>query len=146
MFIRVAEMADIPAMHRIRLAVKENVLRNPLAVQEADYIPFLTEKGQGWVAEIEHEVVGFAIVDLQGHDVWALFVDPEKEGQGIGGALHDLMLEWYFSETDSPLHLGTEGGTRAEEFYRKRGWEEIGREPNGDLTFLMPQKPLHLLS
>ena len=146
MFIREAEMSDIPAMHRIRLAVKENVLRNPLAVQEADYIPFLTEKGQGWVAEIEHEVVGFAMVDLQGHDVWALFVAPEKEGQGIGGTLHDLMLEWYFSETDTPLHLGTEGGTRAEEFYRKRGWEEIGREHNGALTFLMPQKPLHLLS
>lgn len=146
MFIREAEIADIPTMHRIRLAVKENVLRNPLSVQEADYIPYLTEKGQGWVAEIEHEIVGFAIVDLQGHDVWALFVDPEKEAQGIGGALHDLMLEWYFAETDTPLHLGTEGGTRAEEFYRKRGWEEIGREPNGDLAFLMPQKPLHLLS
>jgi hypothetical protein len=55
------------------------------------------------------------------------------------------MLEWYFAKSDEPLHLGTEGGTRAEEFYRKRGWEEIGREPNGDLTFLMPQKPLHLL-
>ena len=97
MFIREAEMSDIPAMHRIRLAVKENVLRNPLAVQEADYIPFLTEKGRGWVAEIEHEVVGFAMVDLQGHDVWALFVAPEKEGQGIGGALHDQMLEWYLN-------------------------------------------------
>ena len=146
MFIRAAEMADIPAMHRIRLAVKENVLRNPLAVQEADYIPYLIEKVQGWVAEIEHKIVGFAIVDLQGHDVWALFVDPEKEGQGLGGALHDLMLEWYFAETDEPLHLGTEGGTRAEIFYRKRGWKEMGREPNGDLTFLMPRKPLHLLS
>jgi hypothetical protein len=56
------------------------------------------------------------------------------------------MLEWYFVKSDEPLHLGTEGGTRAEEFYRKRGWEEIGREPNGDLTFLMPQKPLHLSS
>ena len=146
MFIREAEIADIPAMHRIRLAVKENVLRNPLAVREADYIPYLTEKGQGWVAEIEHEIVGFAIVDLQGHGVWALFVNPEKEGQGIGWTLHDLMLVWYFAETDIPLHLGTEGGTRAEKFYRKRGWEEIGREPNSDLTFLMPRKPLHLLS
>jgi len=146
MFIRAAEIADIPAMHRIRLAVKENVLRNPLAVQEADYIPYLTEKGKGWVAEVEHKIVGFAMVDLQGHDVWALFVDPGVEGQGVGRALHDLMLKWYFAKTDTPLHLGTEGGTRAEKFYRKRGWVEIGREPNGDLTFLMPQKPLHLLS
>lgn len=34
MFIREAVIKDIPTMHRIRMAVRENVLTNPLAVQE----------------------------------------------------------------------------------------------------------------
>lgn len=42
MSIREALLVDIPEMHRIRMAVKENVLTNPLAVQEADYVPFLS--------------------------------------------------------------------------------------------------------
>jgi hypothetical protein len=49
MFIREAVISDIPAMHRIRMAVKENILTNPLAVQEADYIPFLTKDAAAWV-------------------------------------------------------------------------------------------------
>lgn len=146
MFIREAQIVDIPSMHRIRLAVKENRLNNPLAVQEADYIPYLTEKGRGWVCEIDGIILGFSIVDLEGADVWALFVDPANEGLGIGGALHDQMLRWYFTQTSAPLHLGTEGGTKAERFYINRSWEKSGTEPNGDITFIMSRKPLHLSS
>jgi GNAT superfamily N-acetyltransferase len=146
MKIRVAEITDIPAMHRIRLAVRENVLTNPLAVQEADYVPYLTQKGKGWVCERAGELLGFAIVDLENKNVWALFVDPASEGQGLGSALHDGMLVWYFSQTDVPLHLGTAAGTKAELFYQKRAWEKVGIESNGDITFIMPRKPLHLSS
>ena len=133
-------------MHRIRLAVKENVLRNPLAVQEDDYTSYLLNDGKGWVYEIDSQVKGFAIVDLKNCDVWALFVDPLCEGRGIGSSLHDRMMTWYFGQTDTALHVGTGAGTKAEQFYRKRGWEEVGKESNGDLTFIIRQKPLHLLS
>lgn len=43
---RVATINDIKEMHVIRLAVKENVLSNPLAVTENDYVEFLNTKGK----------------------------------------------------------------------------------------------------
>jgi GNAT superfamily N-acetyltransferase len=88
MFIREAVITDIPAMHRIRMAVKENVLTNPLAVQEADYIPYLTKEGAAWVYEDSEQIKGFAILDLEAGEVWAIFVDPDFEGKGIGSGLH----------------------------------------------------------
>jgi GNAT superfamily N-acetyltransferase len=146
MLIREAEITDIPAMHRIRLAEKENKLSNPLAVQEGDYIPFLTEKGKGWICELDGVLVGFAIIDLTKQDVWTLFVAPDMEGKGLGSALHNQMLRWYFTQTSAPLHLGTEASTKAERFYNNRFWEKTGTKPNGDITFIMSQKPLHLFS
>jgi GNAT superfamily N-acetyltransferase len=146
MKLREAQIEDISFMHRIRMAVKENVLTNPLAVQEADYIPFLTEKGKGWVIEIDHEIVGFSIVNLEEAEVWALFVDPISEGLGIGGQLHDTMIQWYFAQVKTELILGTEPGTRAEGFYLHRGWVATGQKSNGEIIFKMRRKDLHLLS
>ena len=40
--------------------------------------------GKGWVCEIENRIVGFAIVDVVAHNVWALFVQPGFDGIGIG--------------------------------------------------------------
>jgi GNAT superfamily N-acetyltransferase len=146
MKLREAQIEDISSMHRIRMAVKENVLTNPLAVQEADYIPFITENGKGWVVEIDHKIVGFSIVDLEEAEVWALFVDPISEGLGIGGQLHDTMIQWYFGQGKTELILGTEPGTRAEGFYLHRGWVAMGQKSNGEIVFKMHRKDLHLSS
>jgi GNAT superfamily N-acetyltransferase len=146
MYIREAKIADIPAMHRIRKAVKENVLTNPLAVQETDYVPYLSLPNKGWVCEIENQIVGFSIVDVTGNEVWALFVNPLFEGRGIGARLHDEMVTWYFSQDKTELILGTERGTRAEGFYLHKGWDAIGQKSNGEIIFKMQRKGLHLLS
>jgi GNAT superfamily N-acetyltransferase len=146
MSIREAEIADIPAMHRIRMAVRENVLTNPLAVQEADYEPYLSPPNKGWVCEISNNIVGFSIVDVKGNEVWALFVDPEHEGQGVGGRLHDILVNWYFSQNEEELILGTEEGTRAEKFYTQKGWKVSGQKSNGEIIFKMHRKDLHLSS
>jgi len=126
MLLREAQVADIEAMSVVRLAVKENVLSNPALVTYDDYVEYLTRRGRGWVAEVAGRIAGFAIVDLQDHNVWALFVHPDFEGQGLGRALHDTMLAWYFRQTQEPLWLGTAPGTRAEGFYRKAGWRDVG--------------------
>src|SRR5690349_2430386 len=97
--IREAELNDIADMSRIRMSVKENVLNNPALVQEKDYVEFLTNRGQGWVYEMDDRIVGFAIVDLQDNNVWALFIDPSYEARGIGKQLQSVMLDWYFSKT-----------------------------------------------
>jgi GNAT superfamily N-acetyltransferase len=146
MYIREAKIADIPAMHRIRMAVKENVLTNPLAVQEADYVPYLSHPNKGWVCEIADQIVGFSIVDTEEREVWALFVNPLFEGRGIGARLHDEMVTWYFSQDKTELILGTEQGTRAEGFYLHKGWDAIGQKFNGEIIFKMQRKGLHLLS
>lgn len=52
---------------------------------------------------------------------------PDHDKQGIGRKLHDVMLDWYFMQTDETVWLGTSPGTRAEAFYRKAGWQEAGR-------------------
>jgi hypothetical protein len=56
------------------------------------------------------------------------------------------MLDWYFDQYPGPLWLGTAPGTRAEGFYRKYGWNEAGKRPNGEIRFEMSQKDWQLLS
>ncbi len=146
MKIREAQIEDISAMHRIRMAVKENVLTNPLAVQESDYELYLSPPNKGWVCEVADQIVGFSIVDTEEREVWALFVNPLFEGRGIGARLHDVMVTWYFSQDKTELILGTEPGTRAEGFYLHKGWVAIGQKSNGEIIFKMQRKDLHLLS
>src|SRR5271154_1773924 len=107
MIFREAKITDITQMHAVRIAVAENVLPNPDFISAADYEEFLLRRGRGWICEIDNIVVGFAIVDLRDANVWALFVHPEFDGRGIGKRLHDEMLEWYFSQTDRSIWLGT---------------------------------------
>jgi GNAT superfamily N-acetyltransferase len=130
MLIREAQVADIPAYMEVRLAVRENVLSNPALVTYADNVDYLTRRGKGWVAEVDGRIVGFAIADLQDHSIWALFVHPDFEGRGIGRALHDTMLNWYFSQTSETVWLSTDPGTRAEAFYKKAGWKAVGMKGN----------------
>lgn len=137
MLIREATVSDIPQIQQVRHAVKENTLSDPGLVTDADCASYLTERGKGWVCEIEQEIVGFAIADLKEHNVWALFIRPECEKQGIGRQLHDRMLRWYFSQTRETLWLSTAPGTRAERFYRNAGWKETGTYGKGEIRFEM---------
>jgi GNAT superfamily N-acetyltransferase len=137
MNFREARLADIPQIQIVRNSVKENMLSNPALVTDKDCENYLINRGKGWVCEIEDRVVGFAIVDLVDRNVWALFIQPVFEGKGIGRRLHDDMLDWYFSQTNSTIWLGTAPGTRAEIFYRKSGWKEVGVHGKGEIKFEM---------
>jgi GNAT superfamily N-acetyltransferase len=137
MQIRIATPPDIPQIQIIRHLVKENILSDPALVTDQDVHDYLTHRGQGWVAEVDGQIVGFAIADLQEHNVWALFLDPLYERQGIGRQLHDTMLDWYFAQTTTTIWLGTDPGTRAEGFYRAAGWTEVGTHGKGEVKFEM---------
>lgn len=126
MTFREATLSDIPALHTIRTSVRENVLSNPALITPHDYEIHLITKGKGWVCEIDGTLVGFSIVSLEDHNVWALFLFPACEGLGIGKRLHDLMIDWYFTQTTAPIWLSTEPNSRAEAFYRRNGWVEVG--------------------
>lgn len=135
--IKEATASDIPAMHAIRIAVKENKLPNPDMITPADYKSFILDRGKGWIYVQDGLITGFTIVDLVEHNVWALFVHPAYEAQGIGTGLHNQMVEWYFSQSDHILWLGTAFNTRAEKFYRKLGWKEAGYNGAKEIKFEM---------
>lgn len=135
MIFREATTADIPQIQVVRNSVKENTLSDPSMVTDLDCEEFLTHRGKGWVCETDNQIVGFAIIDLKEKNIWALFVHPLFEGKGIGKKLQQLMLSWYFNSHHESLWLGTAPGTRAEKFYRKSGWKEIGNHGKGEIKF-----------
>jgi GNAT superfamily N-acetyltransferase len=137
MHFREATINDIDQLQHVRGAVKENVLSTSSLVTHADYIDYLTCRGKGWVGESSGTIVGFAVADLQANNIWALFLLPEFERRGIGRALHNLMLAWYFSQTQETVWLSTAPGSRAEGFYRNLGWTENGLHSNGEIRFEM---------
>ena len=137
MIFREAKLGDITQIQVVRHSVKENILSNPELVTDEDCKEFLTVRGKGWVCEINNSIVGFSIVDLKENNIWALFLNPEFEKQGIGRQLHDIMLDWYFEQTNKNVWLGTSPNTRAEIFYRKAGWNEIGTHGDGEIKFEM---------
>jgi hypothetical protein len=56
--------------------VKENTLSNPDLVPDKDVAGYISERGKGWICEVNGRLAGFSIIDLQEKSVWALFVDP----------------------------------------------------------------------
>ena len=137
MNIRVAEIKDIYQIQIVRNIVKENRLSDAALVPDSDVEDYITRRGKGWVCEINDQVVGFAIADLVDNNIWALFIHPDFERIGIGKKLHEEMLNWYFSQTDKTVWLGTSPKTRAEMFYRKAGWKEAGLHGKGEIKFEM---------
>jgi GNAT superfamily N-acetyltransferase len=134
---REATIEDIDNFMIVRMAVKENVLNTPSLVPREDNIAYLTTYGKGWVCEMDDQIVGFSIVGLTQRNVWALFVHPEFEGKGIGSKLHNMLLDWYFNQTTEKIWLGTEPKTKAETFYKKRGWTAVGMHGNNEIKFEM---------
>lgn len=137
MIFREAKIEDIKQIQIVRNAVKENTLSNPDLVTDKDCEEFLTERGKGWVCEIDNHIVGFAIADLKENNIWALFLKPEFEGKGIGTKLQEIMLEWYFAKGKESVWLGTSPNTRAEKFYTKSGWIKNGMHGKKEIKFEM---------
>jgi GNAT superfamily N-acetyltransferase len=113
---------DIPAMMRIRLAVRENRLSNPARVTPAMCQDYLDRLGRGWVAELDGEIIGFSYADRADSSIWALFVDPLHEGLGAGKQLLRLAAGWLFEIGNDEIRLGTQANTRADRFYAAQGW------------------------
>lgn len=135
--IRKAITADIPQIQMVRNSVKENMLSNPALVPDEVVEDYINNRGKGWVCEIDGNIVGFAIVSIKDQNIWALFIQPGYDKKGIGKKLHDEMMNWYFSQTNEVIWLGTAPGTRAEAFYRKAGWRETGLHGKGEIKFEM---------
>jgi len=66
-----------------------------------------------------------------------LFLKAQFEKKDIGKLLYKTMLDWYFKQTKEKVWLGTAFNTRAEQFYRKAGWTEIGLYSTKEIKFEM---------
>ena len=112
-------------MFRIRTSVKENTL-TPEELAELGVTPEpISEAVIGspcaWVAEVMGEIVGFAMVDLENACLFAAFVLPGHEGQGIGRRLiHESKAALF--ERHPVIWLETDMDSRAAGVYRHLGW------------------------
>jgi N-acetylglutamate synthase-like GNAT family acetyltransferase len=134
--VRTATRDDLPALHRIRHAVRENRIVR-LRLTDADYIDAMERTGRGWVAERDGRVIGFAVGNGQTGNIWALFVDPAEAASGAGRALHDAMLAWLHTLGLPRLWLTTQPGTRADRFYARAGWTR-GAVAGGEVAYERP--------
>ena len=133
--LRQATVADIPAMSRIRIAVRENALSNPGRITGAMYRDYLEALGRGWVAELGGEIIGFSYADRTDSSIWALFVDPAHEGRGAGKQLLRLAAHWLFEIGNDEIRLGTAANTRADRFYAAQGWKREDMKDDIEVWF-----------
>ena len=133
---REAAYNDLPHMSRIRLAVTENVLRDPARITPQMYADFLEKDGRGWVALVDGEIAAFSYANRIDGSIWALFVDPRFEGQGLGKQLLALATDWLFSLGFTRVTLSTGTHTRAAQFYTRRGWR-LASSSAGDSDFVL---------
>lgn len=139
--LRRARLSDVEHLNRLRLQVRENVLSDPGRITAAMTADAITASGRGWVFESGGEILGFSIARDEDPSIWALFVRPDCEGRGIGSALHDAAVDWLWSRGAMEAWLSTDPDTRAERFYRQRGWRQTDRLSNGELRLELRRPP-----
>jgi len=133
--IRKATLADRPRISEVRLAVRENML-SPGSVSKVETTSdWIFANATFWVWEEAGAVQGFSVADPRDGTIFGLFIHPDYEGRGLGQALLPLACEDVRAAGFSVATLSTDPGTRAERFYRLNGWEEIGRQDNGEIIF-----------
>jgi GNAT superfamily N-acetyltransferase len=125
--IRAIEERDLPSIVRVRTSVRENNL-SVEAMAELGITPQSVwselQSGElgGFLAEDQGDIAAFSMARHSDGSIFALFTQPEYEGRGYGSALLAEALMWLRSRGHREAWLSTGRGTKAEAFYRKRGW------------------------
>lgn len=133
--IRKATLADRPRITEVRHAVRENRLSQASVAKVDTTADWIFANAAFWVWEEDGVVQGFAVADPRDGTIFGLFIHPDYEGRGLGQALLPLACEDVRAAGFAAATLTTGPGTRAERFYRTNGWEEIGRQDNGEIIF-----------
>ena len=136
---REATAADMPGISHVRTSVTENALTHEqLAARgvtnESVAASFL-KGSKGWVAVHGGRIVGFSIGDRTSGSIFALFVLPGQERQGIGARLLELAVSWLWQNGAQHLWLTTDPRSKAARFYQRRGWVATGRSERGDMRY-----------
>ncbi|MER2493552.1 GNAT family N-acetyltransferase [Catenovulum sediminis] len=135
MQIREASVTDIPALDIIRQKPSDNPLPLNKPISEICYHNYLTLYGKGWVSYDTGGVNGYVICSKKESSIWALFVDPSYQRQGIGQLLLSTASNWLYQSGICKIYLSTGVNSRAEHFYQKQGWTRGAVLSTGQVTY-----------
>ncbi|MEM0964633.1 MAG: GNAT family N-acetyltransferase [Verrucomicrobiota bacterium] len=142
MRIRAARETDVEDLFDIRCSVIENhQSREELA--ELDITPETVAEmitGGEYIsllAEMNERPVGFTMARISEGYIFACFVRPADENQGVGRALMTETERKLFQNGKRDLWLSTGPGCelRAVGFYKRLGWKENGFLDDGQIRF-----------
>jgi GNAT superfamily N-acetyltransferase len=133
--VRNAVRADYPRISEIRRSVRENQLATSKYAAVDRTADWIFDNAAFWVWEEDGAIQGFSAGDPRNGEIFALFIHPSYEGRGIGRTLLPRACQFLRDSGYMAATLTTEPGTRAERFYRRDGWTEIGREDDGQIIF-----------
>lgn len=133
--IRKATSVDRPRISEVRLAVRENQLSATSVSKVEATSDWIFDNATFWVWEEAGAVQGFSVADPRDGTIFGLFIHPDYEGRGLGRALLPRACEDLRAAGFAAAMLTTGPGTRAERFYRENGWEETGRQADGEIIF-----------
>jgi ribosomal protein S18 acetylase RimI-like enzyme len=124
--IRDAVESDIPQIFEVRTSVRANHLSieqmAEIGVTPQTILEAIHKEPCIWVALEGDQTVGFSMGSSEDACLFAAFVRPEWEGQGIGRLLVERAEAFLFKSNPS-IWLHTDGSSRAAGFYEKRGWK-----------------------
>ncbi len=123
----------LPFFYEIRFSVYENIvhthqIRYLLREQALEDI----SQGGGWICKVDgvYAGMGFGIF-IPEPIIGGLFIKPEYQSIGIGTELLHRVTEWFYQQGVKEIMLTTDEGSKAEFFYRKRGWVTVGNDETG---------------
>lgn len=125
--LRLATPGDVDVLFDIRTSVTQNHLSrqqmHALGITAEVLTEAISSAPCAWVVEWHDQPAGFAMVDLQEGELFALFVRPALEGNGLGTLLLQQAEQALF-EHHAVIHLTTDGdpAMRANALYRRAGW------------------------
>ncbi|MGY4641007.1 GNAT family N-acetyltransferase [Pseudomonas sp. TE24901] len=138
--IRLATLQDIDILFAIRTSVTQNHLSREQMAERGITPEVLAgsirEAPCVWIAEVNGEPAGFSMVDLDSGEVFAMFVRPAYENQGLGGQLMAVAEAALFERHDT-LFLVTDGRDeiRANGFYQRLGWSVVDQVDGDDVRY-----------
>ena len=144
--IRLATLADIDTLFAIRTAVVQNHLSREqmadLGITPQVLADSIREAPCVWLAEVEGQPAAFSMVNFDSGEVFAMFVLPAYEGRGLGRQLI-AVAEAALFEHHPTLYLITDGRgeIRANGFYQRLGWTQVGRVEGDDVRYEKSRAP-----
>lgn len=136
--IRVALKSDAEKLAAVRAAA------DPASeLFDHDYFEILVGQNEGllYVAQSQGSVIGYLVLQRAAHaavaarkpiQLWQLYVAPAFHGSGVAGQLMNAAFIHARNQEHDVIWLGvSERNERGFAFYRKHGFETVGRHPVG---------------